>query len=131
MDTLRKHKKILGIIGVAVVAFALYNFFLKPDGTEEGVVSNAPSQQPQAGREILSLLIDLKEIQLNGELFQSNAFQSFEDFSIPIAPEPKGRPNPFAPVGIDQEFETENGEGGDTATEGAGGAGTPPESEAL
>lgn len=129
MDTLRKHKKTLGIIGVIIVAFVLYNFFLKPDGTQEGVVSNTPSEQPQAGREILSLLIDLKEIQLNGELLRSQTFQSFEDFSVPIAPEPKGRPNPFAPVGVDQSFETQEGDEASEGTEGTGGTGVPPENE--
>jgi len=107
IDTLKKYKKTLIIIGVIIASFIVYSAFLKPDNTEEGIVSSGPDQQPKAGREILSLLVDLKEIDLNAELFQSNSFRNLNDFSTPIPPEPKGRPNPFAPIGQDRQISVE------------------------
>jgi hypothetical protein len=48
------------------------------------------------GREILSLLADIKKIHLNGDLFLSPVFLSLRDFSVDLVAEPKGRINPFA-----------------------------------
>lgn len=51
-------------------------------------------------QEILSLLRRLKSISLQTELFESNAFRSLEDFGVTLEPQPIGRSNPFAPIGI-------------------------------
>lgn len=55
----------------------------------------------QKGREILALLADLKKISLDESIFSDPIFQSLKDFSVELAPEPKGRQNPFAPIGKD------------------------------
>lgn len=54
-----------------------------------------------AEREILSLLLDLRGIKLDTDLFQSSVFRSLVDFGVELEPQPVGRPNPFAPLGED------------------------------
>lgn len=104
MQNLLKYKKILIWVGVVIVAFIVYSMFFTGDdkAANGGIVSlQAVDAQFAAGREIIALLTDLKALKLNGDIFQSNAFRSLEDFSLPVAPEPQGRQNPFAPIGTD------------------------------
>lgn len=104
MQNLLKYKKILIWIGVVIVAFILYSmFFTGDDKTANSGVVSSPVADAQfvAGREIIALLTDLKALKLNGDIFQGNTFRSLEDFSLPVAPEPQGRQNPFAPIGTD------------------------------
>ncbi|MEK9167868.1 MAG: hypothetical protein AAB769_00845 [Patescibacteria group bacterium] len=104
MEIFKKYKKILIWFGVIIVVFVLYSmFFTKDDNLANGGIVSAPAADAQftAGREIIALLTDLKALQLKDEVFQSNVFRSLEDFSLPVAPEPQGRQNPFAPIGVD------------------------------
>jgi hypothetical protein len=55
----------------------------------------------QAGREILALLADMKSVRLDESIFSDPMFQSLQDISVELIAEPKGRPNPFAPIGKD------------------------------
>ncbi len=55
----------------------------------------------QKGREILALLDDLKKIRLDENVFSDPVFQSLKDLSVVLMVEPRGRPNPFAPIGKD------------------------------
>lgn len=102
MRIINKNKKILIVIAIVVLAFIFYSVFLKPDaGNNMAVVSLAGSSGSfTVGRDIITLLADLKSINLSGELFNGNVFRSLEDFSVPIVPEPQGRINPFAPIGV-------------------------------
>jgi len=100
-ELFQEHRKKI-ITGVVIVLlFAAYSA-LSPSGAEPQGTLVARSAQVsanfQAGKEILALLVDLKSIRLDGSLFADPVFQSLEDFSIPIEPEPRGRTNPFAPV---------------------------------
>jgi len=52
-------------------------------------------------REIISLLLELRAIKLDSELFESNVFKSLKDFGVVLEPEPVGRVNPFAPLGAE------------------------------
>lgn len=63
---------------------------------EEGVSVVSPE-----GEEILILADKLETVEINTELFTSPLFTSLVDISVPITEEPKGRPNPFAPIGND------------------------------
>jgi hypothetical protein len=96
------------IIIWAVIAFAVFIYanvsqketqaqesLLVPDTASSGGGGNVK------GREILALLADMKKIKLDESIFSDPAFQSLQDLSIELVPEPKGRPNPFAPLGRD------------------------------
>ncbi|MBP9771507.1 MAG: hypothetical protein KBD16_01085 [Candidatus Pacebacteria bacterium] len=92
-------KKIL--IGVAVVAvlFVLYRAFVS-DEEEAPLSSETPSGLPaEQGGDLLSLLLELKSITLSDGVFSDAAFQTLQDFTVQLAPEPIGRRNPFAPIG--------------------------------
>jgi len=103
MDKILKNKKIISGIIILVFAFIIYSVFFKSEvPTTSGLVTGTGADsQFITGKEILALLVDLKSIQLQSDIFRNRAFRSLEDFSIPISPEPQGRTNPFAPVGND------------------------------
>jgi len=112
MDKILKNKKILSGIIILIFGFIAYSVFLKPDvSTTADLVTgtSVSNQQLVTGKEILALLVDLKSIQLQSDIFRDKAFRSLDDFSIPISPEPQGRTNPFAPVGADSIVEEEEG----------------------
>jgi hypothetical protein len=62
---------------------------------------SAAGEENQKGREILTLLADLKSVRLDESIFSDPVFQSLKDTSVELSAEPKGRPNPFAPIGKD------------------------------
>ncbi len=103
MDFFEKHKTKVSIFAIVLIVFFLYSAFLKPDPQRGSVVSNQVISEDSlsSGMDIISLLKDLRSIKLNGDLFDSDAFVGLVDFSLPVAQEPQGRPNPFAPVGSD------------------------------
>ncbi len=66
--------------------------------------SQSVANASQISQEFINQLLNLKAIKLNDEIFSSLAFQSLEDFTIVlIQPGNEGRPNPFAPFGIDTD----------------------------
>lgn len=102
-----QNKKIIVAGFVLFAVFAYANIFHKETrAQEEPLVTPDPppagqNEGNQKGREILALLADLKKIQLDGSIFDDPKFQELQDFSRELIPEPKGRPNPFAPIGKD------------------------------
>lgn len=121
MEFFTRHKNKFIIAAVLVVAFYVYSAFFKTDSNAPLVVTNTSPTlaQFQAGKDVLSLLVDLKSLSFNEELFQNKAFQSLSDWSTPIPSEPKGRSNPFAPLGADSVGQTQKIQ--TTQTESAGG----------
>lgn len=64
--------------------------------------SQSVANASQISQEFINQLLNLKAIKLDDEIFSSMAFQSLEDFTIVlIQPGNEGRPNPFAPFGIE------------------------------
>ena len=99
-----QNKKIVVIIVMIIIAFIAYVYFFGKDNNTQLITSNLNVSQTNklnAGKEIVVLLSDLKSLQLNDDIFKNKEFKSLEDFSLPIANEPKGRNNPFAPIGIE------------------------------
>jgi hypothetical protein len=92
-------KKILVGVGIAAVLFVLYRVFLVKE-PEAPLSSETPSGLPaEQGGDLLSLLLELKSITLADAIFSDSAFQTLQDFTVKLAPEPIGRRNPFAPIG--------------------------------
>lgn len=98
----KENKKIFITVLVVLLAFIIYAFFFKKP-PEVGVLqtdgSLTSSQIP--GRDLIIILRRLESINLDGSVFESAAFKSLTDFSLPLVKEPIGRDNPFAPVGIE------------------------------
>ena|SRR3989344_4232635 len=91
------------LIGVVIIGgfFAGYTLFFKNDSVseplllvEEGVSSTAP----ESAVELLRILGDLRKINLDVSLLGEETYRALRDFSVLLVPEPKGRPNPFAPL---------------------------------
>ena len=96
MKKLLNNKLILVVLVVVVAAGAWYMLA----GTEpaailsnDGVDSTSPAE-----REILSTLLELRSITLDGSILSDQSFLSLQDYSTEIVSEPIGRPNPFAPL---------------------------------
>ncbi len=87
---------VAAVLGVGALAYTL----LKPGEVSE-LVSSAPRDPVVAAQsaEILSLLGDLNKLHFDEALFRDPRFQSLVDFSVELSPEPKGKRNPFLPLG--------------------------------
>ena len=93
------------IIGALLLIWVGYSTFFKTDTPVNSntvlVSENAidDSLQAQSGREILAILLSLKSLNLDTSIFNETAFQSLIDFGQSIPERPRGRDNPFAPIG--------------------------------
>ncbi|MBI2046296.1 MAG: hypothetical protein HYT28_02660 [Parcubacteria group bacterium] len=97
-------KNSIVIVGIVLLLAVGYNTFLKPNASvspNQVLVSETPngeSPQAQSGREILTLLLNLKSLKLDTAIFSNRAFQNLADFGQSIPERPRGRDNPFAPI---------------------------------
>ena len=96
---IKQYQNIFVIIGLVVIAFVGYSFFVTGGNDNPLVVQDIDQSQTAVEQELLSLLLELRSIQLNTTLFSDERFQSLQDFNQDIVSEPVGRSNPFAPLG--------------------------------
>lgn len=98
-----KLKKIILTILVLVILFVVYAIFIKPDPSEENLVTTEGAQSSEEvkilANQITQALLKIEQIKLDKSIFESELFKSLTDRSQPIAEEPIGRANPFAPIG--------------------------------
>ncbi len=99
MASLKKYKNILIGIVVVIVLFLLYSFFFKGSSSEQ-LLTSETATSTAGGEDLLSLLLELKSITLTTEIFSDPVFTTLQDFSVELAPQPIGRRNPFAPIGV-------------------------------
>ena len=104
IDIIRKNKIILVIIALLLAGFVWYG--MNGSSPESATLLEADSVDGTVGSEIaaqervmLDTLLQLKAIQLSGNIFGNPAFQALRDFRTEIVSEPIGRKNPFAPLG--------------------------------
>ncbi len=101
MELFKKYKKaILGIL-LVFIALAGYSVFFTGKSDTAALVSDRAGSSTTAvvGKNLLTLLLTLKSIDLREDIFLDPAFRRLEDFSLELAPQPVGRVNPFAPLG--------------------------------
>lgn len=99
-------KRSIIIAGIIILgAFASLRTFQNETQAQEPLVvpdtASVDTESNQKGREILALLAELKSVRLDESIFSDPIFQSLQDTSVELNQEPKGRPNPFAPLGKD------------------------------
>ena len=106
--TLLKYKGlIIGIVALVLLFLGYSQFIAKKTGTSDSALvpvqtaSNSTNQNSGAGREFVIQLLAIQSIHFNTDLFGDPAYTNLHDFSRPILDQPKGRPNPFAPIGDD------------------------------
>ncbi|QQR82874.1 hypothetical protein IPJ70_02075 [Candidatus Campbellbacteria bacterium] len=96
-----KYKKIIGIVLGILVLFVVYMVFKPKAEAPLSATTTAAAALSGQDSELLALLSQLNAIKLNGAFFTDQLFLSLTDFSVNLAPEPRQRPNPFAPIGSD------------------------------
>lgn len=110
-----KPKNIIIFVAIAIIFSLIYIFFIKSSSDDAtSLVSSgeqpsstltdtgAPDPNSLIAKDFLSLLLNVKTIKLNDSIFSNIAFLSLHDSSIILIPDgTEGRPNPFAPIGID------------------------------
>ena len=99
------------VIILAVVGYKMFFGGSKPAApalkTTSGVgatapASAAPTESVSVGQDFLTLLLNIESIKLDDSIFTNKEFTILQDFNRPIPPDTNpGRPNPFAPVGLD------------------------------
>lgn len=94
-------KKILIALVILVAVFAVYRIFFDRE-PEAPLSSETVSQLPSEDGDLLSLLIQLKSLTLSDALLTDPTFVTLQDFTVELAPEPVGRRNPFAPIGVNE-----------------------------
>lgn len=91
------------ILAIAVVGGVGYYIFRgsgKDSASDLAVTVGDPvTEQTAVEQELLAELDELRRVRLDESLFTGAPFRSLVDFSEPIAEQPVGRANPFAPVG--------------------------------
>ncbi len=95
----QKYKKIILIAGAIVLLFVVYTVFLKKDAEPVLSTSSRTSALSTQDNELITLLSQLRTIDLDRSLYSDPVFLSLSDFSVVLIPEPISRPNPFAPIG--------------------------------
>lgn len=101
MNLVSKYKNVFYFILIAVFIFVMIGFFFgdQDNGIGSALLSSGGEQSVDiAERELLSILLDLRRIELREEIFSDSVFISLKDFSQALVPEPVGRKNPFAPL---------------------------------
>ncbi len=89
-----------------------YLLFVKKPTSAPGLVSSSEvatetgdtlkEEDSVIAKELLGVLLNVKNIRLNDSIFNEEAFTSLQDSTILLVPDgTEGRPNPFAPIGND------------------------------
>ncbi|MFQ5540902.1 MAG: hypothetical protein ACE5F4_01510 [Candidatus Paceibacteria bacterium] len=95
----KRYKNLITIGVVILIAFVAYSMFFTAAPRSALTTSNVSATQSAVEQELLSLLLELRDIELDPALFSDERFQSLQDFNQEIVAEPVGRTNPFAPLG--------------------------------
>lgn len=96
MSFITQHKLII-IVAVVVVALGVWYGLSGSSGSTPALITQSPAGGG-ADQELVSTLLALRAVKLDGTIFTDPAFVNLRDFSTQIIPESVGRPNPFAPL---------------------------------
>lgn len=111
---LEKSLRIIDVVSITVVpnqtgqydfsvaartySFAAHSLQSNPAMAAVGTASaTTPVEDPKA--KVVEMLARLSSLKLDRAFFDSALFRSLQDFGVDVVAEPKGRPNPFAPIG--------------------------------
>ncbi len=97
------NKTLFIVIGVVVIAIVLY-FVMKggddPVNPNAGFeIETANAADSEVGNDVLILLGQIKLLNIDKAFFETEAYKSLVDYTVPIPAQNVGRPNPFAPFG--------------------------------
>lgn len=100
-EKLKENKKAIIFLVLILLVFWLY----KRSGTEIepliSVLDGEGASQQIIGKELIDELQRLKDLnRINVDFFDNPDFQSLEDISVEVSPQPLGRTNPFIPYNL-------------------------------
>lgn len=95
---------VIGIL-VLVVVIGGYALFvgLPKTGTNQLtslVTAPATEESDKIRAELYALLAEMQDLRIDSAIFSDPRFAALIDWSVPISPQPVGRPNPFLPIGV-------------------------------
>lgn len=91
-------KNLLIALGLSIIIFVGYLTFIRDDGSSTHTQTATSATVELETQQLLSMLNELKSLDVNGELFSDPLFLSLKDFREALGEEPSGRPDPFAVV---------------------------------
>jgi hypothetical protein len=94
------HKIAAGVLAL-ILGFMVYDYATRPaSALDQNANLNLAANVTDIDSESLARVQKIKSITLDEKVFTDIAFTTLEDRTITITPEPIGRNNPFAPLGI-------------------------------
>ncbi len=108
-------RNLIIFLAIGVALSSVYYFFIRSSEPASNLVTNSVASgvpgdtanvntatQNELAQNFLSLLLNVKDINLNTDIFADRSFNSLIDSSIVITQDGSpGRPNPFAQFGAD------------------------------
>ena len=124
-------KTIILLIVLAGIGYGVYFYFSKQNSTTAPVLNTASApivpvastssqntttsnsttttNPTMSEQDFLTILLSVRKINLNQEIFKEPAFGTLQNSTIELIPDGnEGRPNPFAPIGTDPIASTSN-----------------------
>ncbi|MFA6158779.1 MAG: hypothetical protein WC763_04140 [Candidatus Paceibacterota bacterium] len=89
---------LIAIGALAVLGFVGYLYITRDTTASTDLLVVQDSGTVGVDSDLLKALGQLKAIRLDTTIFSDPVFRSFFDFSTQLVDQPKGRPNPFAPL---------------------------------
>ncbi|OGG57433.1 hypothetical protein A2853_03660 [Candidatus Kaiserbacteria bacterium RIFCSPHIGHO2_01_FULL_55_17] len=99
MGFFSKYKTYLFIAGGALIAIGVWWGF-SAETPSDSLLTTERVEGGPADKALVDTLLQLRSVTLSGTIFSDPAFILLQDFGTQIIPEPIGRPNPFAPLGV-------------------------------
>ena len=90
------------ILGLALFVGVLAWYMMRGAPPSDSLLTTEDfsSASSEADKDLVTTLLQLRAVTLEGAIFQDPAFKSLRDFGTQIVPEPIGRANPFAPLPV-------------------------------
>lgn len=106
---MNQSKSIKIIVGALILALLVFIGFKYLNTSEEvsnpdDVLGVTGQTEVVVGKDIIIKLTLLNLIHLDDSIFKSDMYNSLRDFTLEVVSEPKGRSNPFAPIGLNSTF---------------------------
>lgn len=98
MGIFKKYKTLILIIALIIIAGVAYTVLFGGQDNNLLVSERIDNTASAEESNLLTILLDLQEVELDESIFSDPVFRSLEDFGQDIVPEPVGRENPFAPI---------------------------------
>jgi hypothetical protein len=92
------HKILLVVLAILVAAGVWFGLTSSSTSEGDSLLSSEVVSTGGPEQELVSTLLALRAVKLEGAIFSDPAFMSLKDYSTQIVPEAVGRPNPFAPL---------------------------------